>query len=209
MLKKLNIILFFLVIGLSLIITLIVRQQYIVPAVENSTFFEASEKLETLFLSNNTHLLTSQRDSSNAFDREINTLDKEEAAIKVVYFWQDDCPCDQFTQPHFALLANEYRQVVFYLASINGEVRASQWPSVKIFPTAWVDIVRSDIQATPAVGIWDASGQLVYFGPHSLGYICNNDTSFVKKIIDALLNQQSVSASSVLGDGCFCRVNHN
>lgn len=194
--------------GLSIAMIVIVRQQYIVPAIENTTFFEPSEKLAKLFVSNPQYFVLNQQASNKAFGSTINALDKKGMAINVVYFWQDDCPCDQFTQPHFALLANEYRQVNFYLASINGEVRASQWPSVKVLPAALVDTVREDIQATPAVGIWDARGQLVYFGPHSLGYICNNDTSFVKKVVDALLNKQSVSASSVLGDGCFCRLNH-
>jgi hypothetical protein len=62
------------------------------------------------------------------------------------------------------------------------------------------------VKATPSVGIWDENGQLVYFGPHSVGYVCNNDTSVVKKMLDALLTKQAVSAAGVMGDGCFCLV---
>jgi len=176
-----------------------VRNLYIVPAVDNVAFFESTTQLQQLFIDE---------------ERELNERDTKHHAkkdtMRVVYFWQNNCPCDQFTKPHFLLLIDHYQRLAsnidFYLAPVDNSDATQDLQDVKQLPRELLDRVRADVKATPSVGIWDGDGQLVYFGPHSLGYVCNNDTSFVKKVLDALLNKQTVSASTVMGDGCFCSV---
>ena len=182
-----------------LFIVWFVRNLYIVDAVDSVAFFESTTELQQLFLNDEQvdHHLGSKQESMPD-------------TIRVVYFWQNNCPCDQFTKPHFLLLISQYRHIasniVFYLAPVDNSSATHDLQDVKQLPKALLDRVRDDVKATPSVGIWDAKGELVYFGPHSLGYVCNNDTSFVKKVLDALLNKQTVSAAGVMGDGCFCPV---
>jgi hypothetical protein len=168
----------------------LVRNIYIIPAIENTVFFETSASIEQLFLNDATQ--------------------DEKPTIRVVYFWQNHCPCDQLTKPHFLLMMDQYpqamQQVDFYMASVDDETLHHDLQGINVLSDQLMNVIKKDIKATPAVGIWNEYGDLVYFGPHSLGYICNNDTSFIKKVLDALLNQQLVSASRILGDGCFCGV---
>jgi hypothetical protein len=174
----------------TLFVVWFVRNLYIVDAVDSVAFFESTVQLQQLFL-----------DDVQA---------EKTTTIRVVYFWQNHCPCDHFTKPHFLLLINQYQQlasnVKFYFASIDNSSASADLEGIDRLPDSLLNRVRGDVKATPSVGIWDSNGQLVYFGPHSLGYICNNDTSFVKKVVDALLNKQTVSAAGVMGDGCFCPV---
>ena len=167
-----------------------VRSLYIVPAIENTVFFETSARLEQLFLP------VAKQD--------------EKPTMRVVYFWQNHCPCDQFTKPHFLLMMKQYQQsaqqVDFYMASLDDAALSHDLQNMNVLPNQLMDSIREDVKATPAVGVWNDKGELVYFGPHSLGYICNNDTSFVEKALDALFNSQTVSAADIFGDGCFCKV---
>jgi len=182
-----------------LFIVWFVRNLYMVPAVESVAFFESTTQLQQLFLEEGQELNEQGAKHSTKQD-----------TMRVVYFWQNHCPCDQFTKPHFLLLINQYRHlasnIVFYLAPIDNSAVSHDLQDVEQLPAKLLDRVREDVKATPSVGIWDSNGQLVYFGPHSLGYVCNNDTSFVKKVLDALLNKQTVSSGGVMGDGCFCPV---
>jgi hypothetical protein len=177
-----------------------VRDLYIVPAVDSVAFFESTTQLQQLFF-----------DEGQELNEQHNEQDTKQDTMRVVYFWQNHCPCDQFTKPHFLLLLNQYRHlasnIVFYLAPVDNSSVTHEVKDVQQLPKALLDRVRADVKATPSVGIWDSNGQLVYFGPHSLGYVCNNDTSLVKKVLDALLNKQTVSSGGVMGEGCFCPVN--
>ena len=184
-----------------------VRNLYIVPAIESVAFFESTTQLQQLFLDERQEL-------NEQLNKQQNEQDTKQGAkqgiMRVVYFWQNNCPCDQFTKPHFLLLIKQYQHlashIVFYLAPVDDSAVSEDLQNVEQLPAKLLDRVREDVKATPSVGIWNTKGELVYFGPHSLGYVCNNDTSLVKKVLDALLNKQTVSASTVMGDGCFCPV---
>jgi len=60
------------------------------------------------------------------------------------------------------------------------------------------------LPASPAVGIWDQSGELVYIGPYSEGAVCSSDNSFVEPILDAVLAGRKVRATHSLAVACFC-----
>ncbi len=171
-----------------------VRSLYIQSATQSSAFFEPTPALESLFL------------------QKLKT--DTEPSLKVVYFWQADCACDEFVKPHFLLMTRKYQQqtvlnVDVYIAPLDGELVQARQEGLQlpVLPADLLSTVIDDVKATPSVGIWDQHGQLVYYGPHSIGYVCHNDSSLVKKVVDALLANQPFSALSVMGDGCFCPVN--
>ncbi len=58
--------------------------------------------------------------------------------------------------------------------------------------------------ASPAVGIWDRSGKLAYFGPYSEGLTCNAGNSFIEPILQALEGGREVNATHTLAVGCYC-----
>ena len=60
------------------------------------------------------------------------------------------------------------------------------------------------LPASPAVGIWDASGKLIYIGPYSEGAVCNSSNSFIEPILEAVLAGRKVNATHSLAVGCFC-----
>ena len=60
------------------------------------------------------------------------------------------------------------------------------------------------LPASPAVAIWDRTGQLAYFGPYSEGATCTSSNSFIEPILEALSAGRPVSASNTLAVGCFC-----
>jgi len=176
---------------MSIVSVFYVRSLYIQPATETTAFFEPAAALESLFL---------QKVKSDI-----------EPSLKVVYFWQANCPCDEFVMPHFLLMTRKYQQqqvlnVDVYVASIDGELAQARQEGLQLpaLPANLLNTVIDDVKATPSVGIWDQYGKLVYYGPHSIGYVCHNDSSLVKKVVDALLVNQPFSALSVMGDGCFC-----
>ena len=76
------------VLGLSFLsvaaIVWLVREQYIMPETETMALFEVTEPLQQLFKS----------------------VDggRYKEGIKVVYFWQEMCPCDEYIKPHFLLM---------------------------------------------------------------------------------------------------------
>ena len=62
----------------------------------------------------------------------------------------------------------------------------------------------AELPASPAVGIWDRNGELVYIGPYSEGAVCSSDNSFVEPIVEAVLAGRTVRATHSLAVACFC-----
>ena len=61
--------------------------------------------------------------------------------------------------------------------------------------------------SSPAVGVVNSDGQLVYFGPYSLGARCAPDKGkFVEKVLDRLQKEKQAVKKQLntLAVGCFC-----
>lgn len=159
------------------------KDQYIKPA-DGVVFFEKSEALESLFVT------TGEQ--------------SQPMPITVVYFWQANCPCDGGVLPHFYTLMSKFSsaKVRFLLANLgDGDELIPQVPRLPDEPLA---LVEDEVQYTPSVGVWNQQGEMVYFGPHSLGYVCNARTSFLQKVLENINEGASSANLNTLGDGCFC-----
>lgn len=125
--------------------------------------------------------------------------------IRLVHFWDPACPCNVGNQQHLAEVIERFapQGVEFYAVQKPGS--SGQLPNTLRTLKALPELIGSaQIPASPAVAIWDRSGQLAYFGPYSEGAVCTSSNSFIEPILDALVANRPVSASNTLAVGCFC-----
>ncbi|CAN7353073.1 DUF6436 domain-containing protein [Pseudomonas sp. LjRoot71] len=125
--------------------------------------------------------------------------------IRLVHFWDPACPCNVGNQQHLAELIERFsaQGVRFYAVQKPGS--SGQLPSTLNALQALPSLPGSaQIPASPAVAIWDRTGQLAYFGPYSEGATCTSSNSFIEPILDALVANRPVNASNTLAVGCFC-----
>jgi len=128
-------------------------QRVYMLSTQTNALFEADEQLENLFLS---PTLSS------------NTLN---GRIKVIYFWQSNCPCDAAVITHYKELIKDYGDNAdFMMADLSPEPRNDMLAEFTLLDHARVNSVKASVAHTPAVAVWDEQGQLTYFGPHNLGF---------------------------------------
>ena len=125
--------------------------------------------------------------------------------IRLVHFWDPACPCNVGNQQHLSELLAHYvpQGVEFY--SVQKAGTQGQLPSTlgAIKPLANLPGAER-LSASPAVAIWDRSGQLAYFGPYSEGATCNASNSFIEPILQALSEGRPVKATHTMAVGCYC-----
>lgn len=125
--------------------------------------------------------------------------------IRLVHFWDPACPCNIGNQTHLADLIEHFgpQGVTFYALQKPGT--NGHLPSTLHALQVLIELPGSEkIPASPAVAIWDRTGQLAYFGPYSEGATCTASNSFIEPILDALIEGRPVSAGNTLAVGCFC-----
>ena len=126
--------------------------------------------------------------------------------IRVVHFWDPQCPCHKETDAHLNYLIGLYRfsGVEFYSVQKPGS-EGEMLPFLRGKLTALDSIEGMEaIPASPAIAIWDQQGRLAYAGPYSEGLVCNSSNSFVEPILDALSDNRTVSAANTMSVGCYC-----
>ncbi|UOP12788.1 DUF6436 domain-containing protein [Pseudomonas palleroniana] len=126
--------------------------------------------------------------------------------IRLVHFWDPACPCNVGNQQHLGELIGQYapQGVEFYAlqkAGSHGQLpdNLNRMKTLAALPGA------DQVPATPAVGIWDRTGKLAYFGPYSEGLTCNSSNSFIEPILKALEAGREVDATHTLAVGCYCQ----
>jgi hypothetical protein len=125
--------------------------------------------------------------------------------VRVVHFWDPACPCNAGNQQHLAELVQRFgdRGVRFYALQKPGT--RGRLPDQLNGLQTLADLPGSQsLPASPAVGIWDASGRLIYIGPYSEGAVCNSGNSFIEPILEAVLAGRQINATHSLAVGCFC-----
>lgn len=139
--------------------------------------------------------------------------------ISVVHFWDPDCPCSRFNEVHFKKIISDYADKNVHFSIVvsgsNETVRNQRKEQArKIFNHAAVKKVHSDWSmqkgppSSPAVGVINRNGELVYFGPYSLGARCAPDENkFVETVLDGLDTSKKSATKkqlNTLAVGCFC-----
>ena len=126
-------------------------------------------------------------------------------SIRVVHFWDPACPCNVGNQQHLSELLAHYGPLGVEFYSLQKPGTPGQLPATlgAIKPLASLPGAEH-LSASPAVAIWDRSGQLAYFGPYSEGATCTSSNSFIEPVLDALIEERPVNAGNTLAVGCFC-----
>lgn len=131
----------------------------------------------------------------------------------VVNFWNPDCACSKFNEPHVNDLVRRFRvKGVRFVTVVTGtesdaEKVASDALSRGVPGRIVVDkgdIVRElDILAAPAAVVFDASGKAVYRGGYNAARFCNDEeTAYVAKTLEALTSGQAANLPSLPFYGC-------
>lgn len=125
--------------------------------------------------------------------------------IRFVHFWDPGCPCNVGNQQHLEELLRRFanQPVKFFVVQKPGS--SGRLPPTLAALQPLQELTGSaQLPASPAVGIWDAQGNMAYLGPYSEGAVCSSDNSFVEPILEALLDGRTVRATHSLAVACFC-----
>ena len=122
-----------------------------------------------------------------------------------MHFWDPGCPCNVGNQQHLQELLERFadQPVAFYEVRKPGSQGGLPQPLASLKALEGL-IGAEQLPASPAVGIWDQHGELVYIGPYSEGAVCSSDNSFVEPIVEAVLAGRKVRATHSLAVACFC-----
>ena len=125
--------------------------------------------------------------------------------IRVVHFWDPACPCNVGNQQHLTELLAHYVPLGVEFYSVQKPATQGRLPATLDALTPLPDLPGArHLSASPAVAIWDHSGQLAYFGPYSEGATCNASNSFIEPILQALSEGRPVKATHTMAVGCYC-----
>ena len=148
-----------------------------------------------------------------------SSKDKKTGAISVVHFWNPDCPCNRFNESHVKKIITDYAeknvQFTIVVSGQSAKVRNQRYEQAKeIFSHPSVKEIRNDWPmqkgppSSPAVGVLNSDGELIYFGPYSLGARCAPDKAkFVETVLDGLYKNKARANKkqlNTLAVGCFC-----
>lgn len=110
------------------------------------------------------------------------------SGTRVVHFVDPDCPCSKFSLPHIQKVEQTWggKQIAFSQVEVG---RAGH----EFFGL---------VPATPAVAVWDRTGNLAYFGPYTSGAICGEGEDLLGRFFNNRLAGQWTNQEAV---GCFCK----
>ncbi|VXC60569.1 conserved hypothetical protein [Pseudomonas sp. 8Z] len=126
--------------------------------------------------------------------------------IRVVHFWDPQCPCNEETDAHLRYLIGLHRNsdVEFYSVQKPGSKgELASFLRGRMKPLEYIEGMES-LPASPALAIWDRAGNLAYAGPYSEGLVCNSSNSFVEPVLEALTEGREFTLASGLAVGCYC-----
>lgn len=132
----------------------------------------------------------------------------------VLNFWNPNCGCSQFNEPHVKALTSEFGpQGVEFITVITGgsgsagaqsklaRERGIQGKIVVDSEKTWVE--KYDILAAPAAVVFDSSGNPVYRGSYNINRLCTDpETAYVSKTLTRLVTGKGDSLPSLPFYGC-------
>lgn len=127
---------------------------------------------------------------------------------RVVHFWDRDCRCSRFNRQHAREVMQEFgEQGISFVVAVPSA--AAQADARRLFPEASEVIVVAETAtiSSPAAAAFDASGDLLYYGPYSDGVLCSSgDASPVEQVLtDLLAARQPRQWLNLSAVGCYCQ----
>jgi len=129
--------------------------------------------------------------------------------LSVVYLWERYCPCNWGVNSHYSKLFNEYsvKGVDFFVADLSAhrsDIKKAVAPKGRLLSKGVSKALLAEVKYVPAIAVMNESNELLYYGPHSMGFVCNADTSIVSKVVSSLKEGVFSKNTNVIGEGCFC-----
>ena len=135
----------------------------------------------------------------------------------LVHFWDSECSCNRFNEPHVNELIEIYAQqniqfiVVARIFNLESKKEVLERARQIFNHPAVVSVIADDevnldsMPSMPAVAVLSKQQKLMYFGPYSVGAVCNvKNGSFVEKSLDGIIKGKPKKQLNVLAAGCFC-----
>lgn len=134
--------------------------------------------------------------------------------LSVVYLWQRYCPCNLGVNSHYSNLFNEYssKGIDFYIADLSthhSDTKKTTAPKGRVLSKGASKALLTEVRYVPAIAVMSENNELLYYGPHSLGFVCNAETSIVSKVISSLKEGVFSKNTNVIGEGCFCAIGNH
>jgi competence CoiA-like predicted nuclease len=130
---------------------------------------------------------------------------KPKKKLKLIHFFNPDCPCSKFNKRHFEFLISKYQSEVEFEAYSHTSIPANFPIEVK-FDTNNRMAKILGVFSTPQAVLLDADGKLIYRGNYNQNRYCSSKkTEFVAQAIALALHKKStlsVMQKSGLPYGC-------
>ncbi|MBS1700125.1 MAG: TlpA family protein disulfide reductase [Armatimonadetes bacterium] len=141
-------------------------------------------------------------------------LSAYDGKILLINFWNPDCGCSEFAEPHVKHLEEKFsNQGVSFVTVIvtdhdgaeSGLQKAKDHhlPGKLVLDADGKICKDFDILAAPAAVVYDRSGKAVYRGSYNIARFCNNeDSAFVEQTLDAMISGKGKIKESLPFYGC-------
>lgn len=136
----------------------------------------------------------------------------DEGKVVLLNFWNPDCACSEFAEPHVQGLSAEFPAIkieTVVICSPGEEVYAMQkardhhLPGILTFDKEGKICERYGIPAAPAAIILDQQGSVAYRGSYNVGRFCDNSaTAFAEQALTALTSGKEVKHRNIPFYGC-------
>lgn len=169
----------------SLKITFII---WIVGSLGGMSYFSISR---LVYFDPNNSLLdeTITKDYAKRFSQYLTTKFGDVSG-KAIHFSQEGCFCNLVAQSHISAVKSQIEQSGYTNENFN---------------ISTIEHLKNFIPSTPAVALFNDSGNLLFFGPYSTGYLCTAGNGFVEDLIIQMENKGQVQPITVsIARGCYC-----
>jgi len=105
----------------------------------------------------------------------------------VLHFSSPNCDCQKYSETH--------------IQDINKMAIDNEFNIIKV-----VINEHYIIPATPSVAIFDAQGEIIYFGPYGQGLACSQTSGYAQTMLNNLIKGYKANIIVKEAQGCYCQV---
>lgn len=121
------------------------------------------------------------------FDLEIF---KASNKIKVLHFFNPDCPCSKFNYKHIQSLYKKYKNEVEFVA-FSTKNCDNPFEFLMLHDSLNFNAKKYGVYSTPQAVVVDKDGKIIYNGNYNKSRFCSNkNTNFVEQILENKLNNK-------------------
>ena len=128
--------------------------------------------------------------------------------LKLIHFFNPDCPCSKFNTKHIEQLYNLYKNEVEFIAYSTKKITYS-YPIPDSIDVDGKMAKLLGVYSTPQAVLLDNNGKLIYRGNYNKSRFCSNKSSeYVKNAIEKALQKQiDPSIMELSGKPYGCSIN--